>query len=306
MRLILLFALGLSALLSDAARAQTLPPLGPVTIADMAPFLVQMRCADGALAVIKPACPGAALQRARDPMLFRRHDWPAPDGFQITDSFVSDDGAYFEALFAFPPFGPFVAAHGDGGDISVIEGPTARASATEDGGQMGVIQGFYGAGCGGTGWILFRNDAPTGRWAELVAHLKGEPIGSACSAKSNAYTRYRLEQVELPFIIDGARTTLTLPTIISEHYNAATLARASALERTYLAKGVGRVIWEAWSKHPATATNLAERCPGAAWSVAPAPGWYLNDCRTATNVVAADGSMSGDAYGWPGPGFAPP
>lgn len=286
-------------LISGGACAQPAPAPSAATIPDMSVFLAQTRCADGALEITKPNCAGAAPQRAKDPMRTRRHDWPAPDGYQVTDSFESDDGSYFETTFGFAPFDRFNAQNGDGGEIYVIDGPTVRISATADGGQVGVNQGFYGAACGGTGWILFRNDAPTGHWAEVVAHLKGRPIPSPCVAKSNAYTRYRLEQVAIPFIIDGAPTSLTLPTVISEHFNAATLGRASALERTFMAKGVGRVIWEAWTKKPPTVGDLAQRCPGTEWSTPPADGWYLDDCRYATNLVSADGSLTGDLYGWP-------
>ena len=230
----------------------------------------------------------------------------APDGYQTVDSFESDDGSYFESIFSFAPFDRFVATNGDGGEIYVTDGSTVRIAVTEDGGQLGVVQGFYGAACGGTGWVLFRNDAPTGRWAEIVARLKGEPVGHPCLAKSLAYTRYRLEPVPIPFIIEGRPTILTLPTIISEHFNAANVARASAMERTFMAKGGGRVIWESWTKRPPSVRDLSNRCPGTAWSVAPAPGWYLGDCRYSTNLVSADGRLTGDLYGWPGPGVVFP
>jgi hypothetical protein len=271
----------------------------PLDAQEMASFLAQVRCADGALAVAEPGCPGARPQRASDPMRMRRHDWPAPDGYQVVDSFIADDGASFVSAFSFAPFGPFAARNGDGGEVYVIDGDTVRIAITEDGGQMGVVQGFFGAGCGGTGWVLFRADAPTGQWAQVLARLKGRPLGSACAASSAAFTRYRLEDVALPFIIGRDRKTLTLPTIISEHFNAASLERSSALERTFMVKGVGRAIWEAWSKHPATIGDLDQRCPGTAWSTPPAPGWFLTDCRYATNLVPADGAMTGDRYGWP-------
>jgi len=271
----------------------------PLSAGDMAAFLVQTRCADGGLAIAAPGCPGARSQRASDSMRMRRHDWPGPDGYQIVDSFIADDGASFVSTFSFAPFGPFSASNGDGGEIYVIDSDTVRIAATEDGGQMGVVQGFFGAGCGGTGWILFRADAPTGRWAQEVARLKGRPLGAACAASSSAFTRYRLETVAIPFLIGGRRRTMSLPTLISEHFNAASLERSSALERTFMVRGVGRAIWEAWSKHPPTIGDLHQRCPGTAWSTPPAPGWFLTDCRYATNLVPADGAMSGDRYAWP-------
>jgi len=286
-------------MLAFQAISLTRAAAAPMTQAEMAAFLAQSRCADGALEAAEPGCVGARPQRASDPMRMRRHDWPAPDGYQIVDSYVADDSASFVSAFSFAPFGSFAARNGDGGEVYVIDGDTVRIAATEDGGQMGVVQGFFGAGCGGTGWVLFRADARAGRWAEEVARLKGRPVGSACAASSSAFTRYRLAQVSLPFTVGGRRTDITLPTIISEHFNAATLARSSALERTFMARGVGRAIWEAWSKHPATIGDLARRCPGTAWSTPPAPGWFLTDCRYATNLVPADGAMSGDRYGWP-------
>jgi len=36
--------------------------------------------------------------------------------------------------------------------------------------------------------------------------------------------------------------------IVSEHYNRGTIADATALERFYFAKGVGRLRWSAWNK----------------------------------------------------------
>jgi hypothetical protein len=270
-----------------------------MAIPDLAVFLAQSRCANGDLEVEATGCSGARPQRAADPMLTRRRDWPAPAGYQSEDSFEADNGAYFETTFAYPPFGRFIPQNGDGGEIYVVEGGTVRIAATQDGGRMGVIQGFSGARCGGTGWILFRDDAPTGRWAEAVARLSDRPLGAPCEATDAAYTRYRLEVVALPFIVRGARQTLRLPAVISEHFNAATVARASALERTFMVKGVGRAVWESWSRRPPALNDLAERCPGTAWSKPPTPGWFLNDCRYATNLVRADGALTGDGFGWP-------
>jgi hypothetical protein len=169
---------------------------------------------------------------------------------------------------------------------------------TQDGSKL-AIQVFSGPRCGGTGWVLFRADAPTGSWSQLVAMLNDEPLGGPCSSAIPALTRYRLEQVTFPFVIGGVATRLTLPTIIAEHYNQATLARATAMERTYLSAGVGRTMWEAWSTSPPVGVDLARRCPGTDWSLPPGPGWTLSDCRTSTNLVTTDGSLSGDSYGWP-------
>jgi hypothetical protein len=171
---------------------------------------------------------------------------------------------------------------------------------------MGVVQGFYGEACGGTGWVMFGADAVAGRWTSLVARLNGAPVGRPCSSDNAAYTRYRLEQVSIPFLIAGTRVSHTLPTIISEHYDEASVAQAHAMERTFLAKGVGRAVWEAWSKDPPASQDTAERCPLTNWSAPPAPGWRLSDCRYATNLVADTGAMSGAAYAWPPRGVVLP
>jgi hypothetical protein len=276
------------------------PPPAPAqtTIPDVSVFLVQSRCPNGRLEVAQPGCRGAAPQRADDPMLMRRHDWPPPTGYEATESFLAPNGKVYETIFGMTPFGPMNVAHGDGGEVYVVEGGTVRIAATQDGGQMGVIQGFYGKGCGGDGWILFRDDAPTGAWATTVARLRGRPLGSVCSASSHAFTRYRLEMAALPFVIDGSKTTLTLPTVITEHFNAASLERSTDMERSFMVKGLGRAIWESWSRKPRPATDIQARCPLTAWSTPPGPGWDIYDCRYNTNLVAADGKLTGRSFGW--------
>src|SRR5580658_3049947 len=108
--------------LVGCSRAAT--PIGPQTLGDPLAYLVQSLCPDGRLEVAEPNCPGAAPQRASDPMRMRRRDWPAPDGYVAQDAIL---GAYGpETLWSFSPWGPFVAAHGDGGEVYVVAGPTVR------------------------------------------------------------------------------------------------------------------------------------------------------------------------------------
>jgi hypothetical protein len=282
------------AALGGCSRAAPAP--GPVTIADPVAFLVQLRCPDGALEIAEPGCPGAAPQRAADPMRMRRRDWPAPAGYLAQDAVLGPDGP--ETLWSFAPSGPFVASHGDGGEVYVVEDRAVRISITQDGGRP-YLQGFYGARCGGDGWIAFKADAPTGRWASLVAHLSDGPVPSPCMAFSAALTRYRLEDVAAPWIVAGATRMIVRPTVIAEHYDRATLAASRNMERSFFAKGVGRIIWEAWTTGKPTGNGLAARCPGTAWSTPPAAGWVLSDCRYATNLVADDSAMSGRRFGWP-------
>jgi hypothetical protein len=289
----LLLAVAIAAL---AGCGRAAPSLGPVTITDPTDYLVQLRCPDGGLEVAEPDCPGAAPQRASDPMRMRRHDWPAPAGYQAQDAVIGADGP--ETLWSFAPFGPFVASHGDGGEAYVIDGSAVRISFTQDGGKP-YLQGFYGAHCGGTGWIAFEADAPTGRWASVVAHLSDEQIPSLCTAFSAALTRYRLEDVAAPWIVAGERRSIVRPTVIAEHYDHATLPASRNMERSFFAKGVGRIIWEAWTTGKPTGDGLAQRCPGTAWSTPPAAGWVLSDCRYATNLVTGDGALRAEPFGWP-------
>lgn len=278
-------------------------PVGAVTISDPASYLVQMRCTDGHLAVDEDGC-DAKPQTASDPMLERRHDWPAPTGYQISDSFVYDDGSTYETTWSYPPFGSANIAAGDGGEVYKIDGSTVRISATQDGGKT-FLQGFYGASCGGTGWVLFRTDAPTGSWASVVAVLDDYAVPSPCKAATQQYTQYRMENVTIPFIINNQIVQKTLPTIISEHYTATSIGKAAGMERSFMAQGVGRVIWESWTKTP-PASDISGRCPGTAWSVAPAPGWYFSDCRYSTNIQPADGLLTGNSFAWPPVGSALP
>src|ERR1700691_560623 len=80
----------LAAALAGCGRAA--PSLGQMTIHDPIIYLVQLRCPDGALEVAEPGCPGAAPQRASDPMRMRRRDWPAPAGYVAQDAIMGADG----------------------------------------------------------------------------------------------------------------------------------------------------------------------------------------------------------------------
>lgn len=291
------------ATLSACASAPKPESAGPATF-NPADFLAQAVCPDGALRLVEPAC-AARPQKASDPLATGRFDWGAPagqPGYVMQAGFVADDGASYANIWSFgPPYGTLASLVGNGGEVYVVDGDTVRISVTQDGGKPSLLQGFYGAHCGGTGWVAFRDDAPTGRWATLTASLSDLPVPSACAAKSQALTRYRLEQVTIPFVIAGAAVSETLPCVIGEHYNTGSMATASALERSFWCKGVGRAVWEAWSTSgPApTANTVPARCPGASFSAAPAPGWYEQDCRFATRLVTPPSAMTGDGFGWP-------
>lgn len=249
-----------------------LPKVGAVTIADPLAFIVQAR-PDGALATV------------HDMLTERRHDYPLPIGWEVSDSVLMDDGAALQT-FSFAPFGPFSLANGDGGQIlRVGRDGFVRASQTRDGGKS-YMQYFVGEGIGGTGWIFFGIDAPTGSWRELVATLAGSSWAGARPALSKAFTRYRMEIIRFDLHPAGIRW---LDTIVSEHYDGATILGSSALERSYFAKGFGLIRWEAWGRTEAPpVTDLAARYQHVTYSDPPAAGWFLDDVRTYTNVVPCE------------------
>ncbi len=227
------------------------------------------------------------------PLTMRRHDWPGA-GYQIGDSFVGKYGP--QSIWSYPPHGKFNAANGDGGELySVWPNGTVTIALTQDGAKP-YIQKF----CGGTGWIVFRGRPPSGQWASTVAYLADVPIHQPCAAAlSPAYTRWRLELASIPFLVRGTREFRSIPTIISEHFDGASMSQSSHLERSFFGKGYGRLVWEAWGIGPATSTDLAVRCPGTAWSKPPAKNWRLHDCRFATNIIIAERAMSVAKFGWP-------
>lgn len=196
-----------------------------------------------------------------------------PDGSAILD-------------WSYVPFGPFVAANGDGGERYIVEGDTVRIDSTQDGGTPGV-QYFTGAACGGTGWIAFLTNADSS-WRALVARLGDRPDPSQCSTGSSAFTRYRRVMVTFPKL--GA-----LDTIISEHYSGADMASAPAMERSFFAKGYGRVAWQAWGKAGWTPPppDLAARCPDFGWNSPPVAGLFLVDCREALDSEPAPAPLTG-------------
>jgi hypothetical protein len=86
-------------------------------------------------------------------------------------------------------------------------------------------------------------------------------VPTGCGRLSAAYTQYRLEQVSIPFIIDGHQQILSLPTIISEHYNGKDPTTAIMLERFYFARYWGKVRWERWNKRRSPRAGLAQEYP---------------------------------------------
>jgi len=151
-----------------ACNSSAPPPAPPAaaTISNLTVFLVQ----------------GTPEQKSIDQVTYRKHDYPLPNGYQVDDSVLLPDGRILQT-FVYPPFGPANFAKGDGGQIVSINGATVLFTETRDGGKPND-QYFVGPNCGGTGWVVFRNDAPTSRWATLVARLNDNPIRTRALASS--------------------------------------------------------------------------------------------------------------------------
>lgn len=205
-----------------------------------------------------------------------RHDWPLPRGYVLSDSIAVSDRVARQGW-------DFHSDSGDGYQLAEWgHDGYVRFTETVDGGTPWT-QHFVGQRCGGSGWIVFAQDAPTGTWRETIARLSIAQDPSACPPLGEALTRYRLELVDFPFAVKGATSTRMVLTVISEHYDRATIETSGALERSYLGQGYGLLRWEAWRKTPPPIGDLPERCGPVAFSDAPAPGWQINDCRTYSN-----------------------
>jgi hypothetical protein len=204
--------------------------------------------------------------------------------YQASDSFLLPDGSAIIAV-SFMPFGPFNPANGDGGDHYVVEADAVRIAATQDGGTPGV-QYFVGKACGGDGWLLFKTDAKN-EWKSLVARLSESPDPNSCNGATlgSALTRYTRQSVTFPAL--G-----TVDTLVSEHYDGPDFPTSHNAERFFLARGWGRLAWQAFGDTP-PAIDLSTRCPDFGFNVPPVPGWYLRDCRIATMIEPANGTLTG-------------
>jgi hypothetical protein len=306
--------------------------------AEMLDYLVQSVCLDAAgnpsdLLPIEPNCVHRRLQTSRDLAHYRKHDWPdrsdprlPVDGYQASDSVIEDRGHRMLVVQTFDfgdtrrVFGKFDTGQGDGGQVIVLADGWASIVMTEDGGDG--VQWFVADGCRSNpnsdqrylGWLMFRNDATSDRWRDIVTYLNKERAPGDCPwFFSTAFTRYRSGSVEFPFRIVDAAGGVTaenhrLDVIISEHYGGRSIALARHLERFYLAKGLGMVRWERWENpersdqrgidQAATAFARSGRCPSLEMHERADRDWKLVDCRMWTNLVRAHGSWSVDDYRW--------
>jgi hypothetical protein len=282
------------------APATAAPASGSTAIISPVDFVVQHVCnsAGDFLNCAGALHPQTTAETAR----YRKHDLPASTGYQIGDCTLNADGS-MPCQFSYAPFGRFTAANGDGGDLYVTDPDgTTRVKETQDGGKMGMLQHFTGPECGADGWVSFTDHPPTGSWASMVARLNDTPTAICPERLNQAFTRWRLENIQWTFYERALPQTVTLPTIVSEHYGAATIAGAKSMERFFYAKGAGRVRWSAWAKAAPAGSQLSARCPPVAYDVAPDDnGWSLSDCRTWTAIEPAAPGWAAAMYGWPPP-----
>lgn len=220
-------------------------------------------------------------QTVSDPIRTRRFDF---GHYQVTDAFLLDD-THAVGTWDYPVFGRYAPiTEGDGGEQFVLEGDTVRIEGTRHG-TTGQSAWFTGPRCGGQGWVSFRTDA-TEEWKQIVVRLGTAFDPNDCKSGDLSLTRYTKRLVTFPVIGDREA-------IISEHYDAATIADAKALERFMFVSGVGRVVWQAFNLLPAQQTEeqLSARCPDFGWNTA--SHLPLRDCRIAVQAEVADGSITG-------------
>lgn len=272
----------------DVVIQPTAPVLNP------ADFLTQRVTPAGDLWVIdQPTTFTAETEEA--PVRQMRHDWPGSnvgaEGWQASASYATGDGR-FVATYNFAPWTAFNQANGDGGEVYAVHNGLVTITETQDGG-LPTVQHFTGT----TGWIAFDVNHLDNTWHSAVAKLWNDTSGPYVS-DVDAFTRWTLQTIETPFIIDGVKTERLLPTIVSEHYSGTSIETATAMERTFFGLGVGRERWEAWTTGAPAGNDLDLRAPDMAFSVAPEPGWSLSDVRTLTNIQELPHPWTAPDYGW--------
>lgn len=271
---------------------------------------------------------------ADEPMVWRKFDWPGQDdprsfpvGYLANDAVVLRLGP--SPLIAHVAdfgdtvrqFRHFDAGKGDGGQVAQIIDDAAYGIMTEDGGAG--YQWFVGPACRGPAggldrfksWLFFAADVAPGMWRQRIAELAMARSASGCAPGfSRALTRYRLETIDVPLFaaFDGRRQAMrvSVPTIVSEHFGREAVKRSDHLERFFFGDGLGMYRWERWEQRGLSLNSDMDqqgaqfarsgRCPDLRFSVPPATGWVLTDCRMWTNLIRQDVPWRAVEFGWPG------
>ena len=176
-------------------------------ISDMDSYLVQATCSGG-LTPNKCAYANQTKDLITTPLTFRRLDWPGAYSGIVSDNVLDPGTGAVISTFKTAPFDGHFDPPNDGGDVylNVAKvrgiGDAALAVKTQTGSLTPIY--FVRYTCGYTSWLLFPQDLPTDGqgWGSAVAEIgQSNAPGTNCDAKnmSPAYTRYRLENVIMPF-----------------------------------------------------------------------------------------------------------
>lgn len=203
-------------------------PPAPITIPDPLSYIAQSRSANG---------DATNPLRAPDPMVYRRFDF---GHVQASDSFLTGPASAI-TTWSYAPWGPFVAANGDGGETYELQGDAVHITYTKHGG------------------------IPT---TELVPHWTA--LTTSTVPCNQGWTTYSLLE-------RGCQTSVVypglgpIPTVVSEHLNPV----EHFAERIFLARGWGRLAWQTFRQTGAPVDPT--RCPDFGWNSY--SGWALTDCR---------------------------
>jgi len=257
-------------------------------ITDPARWLVQGHCIDGSA---PHHCRSPAPQKITDPIFYSRHDWPPPAGYSFSHSTIGSDSDLVQN-FRF-------ADGGFGGQALYIRGGTVIAYKTQDAGKTNTYY-FTGPSCGGTGWIMFDVDVAK-VWGERLATLGRSDDPASCGTNYPAWTRTRRDDIAFPFTENGEPLSMTIDTIVSEHYDDRDPIAARLMERFYYGYDWGWLRWERWEKTGVPPSDLPQRCPEVPLRGYPSgggDGWRMIDCRMWTNILPEDGERTSQ-IGWP-------
>jgi hypothetical protein len=254
------------------------------------------------------------------PLTQRRGDWgPGDQPYAFFDS-VRDPTGVGMTLWGFTGDAVQNPVQGDGGEVYDIQNGTLVITKTQDGGTLscpGGGQTNASTGCpggatpgnltqyfvGGTGWVVSPQNIIlcSNGWTQLIATLNislGAPTPP--SGLNQAPTQVCLYQaMPFPAILKGQHTTLTADTIISEHYSGGGDVQSStALERSYFAKGYGRIAWAAWTVGGSPVDPSRYPSGGLPLNVSTMPGAVMSDVRLTTNVIPVP-AWTPRSFGWP-------
>ncbi len=256
--------------------------LPPIPLADFSRFLVERVLDDGSPALVA----GAGRKRTvYDTLTWARSDYGRPGGYERYVAAEDSLRGRWVGAWSFYPWTGFNPALGDGGQTIQENGNILIISETQDGGRPDIQQ-FTGVQPGGlspkgTGWLICDDMPPSGSWRYYVARLN---INGALPLNP-AWTRWRMEMLTIPFMVNGSRLDIVRPALITEHFNGATVADAVSLEQSIFLDGFGEVWWAAYGTG-APIGDFAGRTPfGLPWSGPPErPDFVLEDARLWTQI----------------------